>query len=83
MKFMQFYIGIEIRNNVKIKVQNLFAITKRLKMTLSEVKVKIFQSVVQGVAELLRKLSTNLATMVKERIYSEKNFSLYLFEEFC
>ena len=45
--------------NVKIKVQNLFAITKRLEMTLSEVKVKISQVVVQGVAELLRKLSTN------------------------
>ena len=59
MKFMQLYIGMEIRNNVNIKVQNLFAITKRLEMTLSEVKVKISQSVVQGVAGWLRKLSTN------------------------
>ena len=59
MKLMHLHIGMEIRNNVKIKVQNLFAITKRLEMTLSEVKVKISQSVVQGVAWLLIKLSTN------------------------
>ena len=56
---MHLYIGMEIRNNLKIKVQNLFAITKRLEMMLSDVKVKISQSVVQRVAGWLRKLSTN------------------------
>ena len=56
---MHFYIGIESRNNVSIEVQNLFSITKSLEIRVSEVNVKISQSVVQGVAGSLRKLSTN------------------------
>ena len=56
---MHFYIGIESRNNVSIEVQNLFSITKSLEIRVSEVNVKIPQSVVQGVAGSLRKLSTN------------------------
>ena len=56
---MHLYTGIEIRISVNIEVQNVFAITKRLEITVSEVKVKISQSFVQGVAGSLRKLSTN------------------------
>ena len=59
MRFMNLHCGIEIRNNVSIEVQNLFAITKRLEIRVSEVNVKIPQSVVQGVAGSLKKLSTN------------------------
>ena len=81
MKFKHLYIGMEIMNNVKIKLQHLFVITKRLEMTLSEVKIKVSQrlyKVLLGCSESYRPTGWEPVKLLSGTVGTVKSSELIL-----